>query len=313
MATPETQNSLSNAHLRPVLEGERLVLRPHLEGDFDSVHEFSADADVCRYMQWGPNSEEQSRRFLASTLAAQCLTPKKQFDWVIVVKESGLVVGSFTLRLTDGAAFENAKMGEVGYVLSRAAWGKGFATEACDLAISYGFDVLGLHKVSATCEPLNFASAKVLQKAGLRAEGYLRKHILIKGEWHDTLIFGCVAEEREGNIKNLALKPKHLSIGDVTAVPLAQFPGVSQTPLSPAFGGGSLHHLFMRSGSKLGPVTNVMDEYFVVLNGSLESGGEILERGAVFHNPGAVRQDSHTAKSDVELLALRLGPVGERG
>ena len=290
MPTSETENTPSKASLKPVLEGERLVLRPHLEGDFEAVHEFSSDGDVCKYMQWGPNNEEQSRRFLASTLAGQSILPKKQFDWVIVVKQTGLVVGSFTLRLLDGAAYDDAKMGEVGYVLSRAAWGQGYATEAADLAVDFAFDVLGLHKVSATCEPLNFASAKVLQKAGMRAEGYLRKHILIKGEWRDTLIFGCVAEEREGNIKNLALKPRHLSIGDVTAVPLSQFPGVSQTPLSPAFGGGSLHHLFMRAGSRLGPVTNVMDEYLVVLNGSLESGGKILERGAVFHNPGAVRQ-----------------------
>jgi len=290
---------------QPTLQGERLVLRPHLESDFEAVHVFSSDADVCRYMQWGPNTEEQTRSFLESTIANQRVSPKINYDFVIVAAKTSDVVGSFTLRL----AKPDSKLGEIGYVLARSAWGQGYASEAADLVMRFGFEDLGLHKISATCEPFNFASAKVLLKAGLSLEGFLRKHIFIKGEWRDSLLFGCVKGDRAANLKNLKLKPEQLSIGAVTTVPVPKFRGVSSAGLATAFGGGAVQHFFMRSGSKLGPLTNVLDEYLVVLNGTLKSDNAVLDRGAVLHCPGAVPQGPFEAVTDVDLLSVRLGPT----
>jgi hypothetical protein len=204
------------------------------------------------------------------------------------------------------------ELGEIGYVLARDAWGKGYASEAADLVIKFGFDELKLHKISATCEPFNFASAKVLQKAGLVIEGYLKKHIFIKGQWRDTLLFGCVREERATNVQNLHLKPRLLSVGEVTAVPVPQSPGVSQASLASLPSGGSLHHLFMRAGSKLSRQANVLDEYVVVLNGTVASGGRKVERGGIWHCPGAVELAGLEAEADVELLVFRFGPLGPK-
>jgi len=302
-------NPSTNTAAKLTLQGERLVLRPHLESDFDAIHAFSSDADVCRYMQWGPNTEAQTRSFLDSTILNQRVTPKINYDFLIVVAETSQVVGSFTLRL----AKPDSPLGEIGYVLSRQSWGKGYASEAANLVMNFGFNELGLHKISATCEPLNFASAKVLQKAGLKVEGYLRKHLLIKGQWRDTLVFGCVKEERAANIADLILKARLLSVGDVTAVPLPQFPKVSMAPLAQAFAGGSVHNLFMRQGAKLGPLTNVLDEYLLLLNGKVLAEGKTLEKGALLFGPGGVHQGPYEALEDSELLVIRLGPAGEVG
>jgi [ribosomal protein S5]-alanine N-acetyltransferase len=295
--------------LQPTLRSERLVLRPHLESDLEAVHVFSSDADVCRYMQWGPNNLEQTRSFLEGAIANQRVTPKVHYDFVIVEAEAATVVGSFTLRLNK----PGGELGEIGYVLARSAWGKGYASEAAELVMKFGFEELKLHKISATCEPFNFASAKVLQKAGMVIEGYLQKHIFIKGQWRDTLVFGCVREDRAANLQKLRLKPRLLSVGEVTAVPVPQSPGVSQASLTSLPAGGSLHHLFMRSGSRLGSVTNVLDQYAVVLNGSLIAAGRRVERGGILHCPGAVEQPSYEADGDVEMLIFRLGPAGLKG
>jgi hypothetical protein len=96
-------------------------------------------------------------------------------------------------------------------------------------------------------------------------------------------------------------------------VPLTDYPRVSMAPLTPAFGGGSMHHLFMRTGAVIGPLTNVMDEYLIVLNGKVKSGDKTLQKGAILHCPGAVRQGPHEALTDAEVLAIRLGPPGEVG
>ncbi|MBS1991797.1 MAG: GNAT family N-acetyltransferase [Cyanobacteria bacterium SZAS LIN-2] len=303
------QSTSTTAVSKLTLQGPRLVLRPHLESDFEAIHGFSSDPDVCRFMQWGPNTEEQTRSFLESTILNQRVTPKVNYDFLIVVAETSQVVGSFTLRL--GKA--DSQLGEIGYVLSRQSWGQGYASEAANLVMDFGFNELGLHKISATCEPLNFASAKVLQKAGLRPEGYLRKHLLIKGQWRDTLIFGCVKEERAANIADLNLKPHMLSVGEVTAVPLPQFPRVSMAPLARAFAGGSVHNLFMRAGARLGPLTNPMDEYLVLLNGVLTIDGRKVEKGAILFGPGCVPHGPYEAADDCELLVIRLGPPGEAG
>jgi RimJ/RimL family protein N-acetyltransferase len=285
------------------------VLRPLLPSDFEAVHGFSSDPEVCRFMQWGPNTEEQTRAFIESTLANQETSPKITYDFVIVLAKTSQVIGNFTLRL--GKA--DSQLGEIGYVLAREAWGKGYASEAADLVIKFGFTDLSLHKISATCEPLNFASAKVLQKAGLRFEGFLHKHFFIKGQWRDSLLFGCVREERLANMQERRSAQRVLGSGDVTAVPLSEYPRVSMAPLTPAFAGGSVQHFFMRSGAKIGPLTNVLDEYLIVLQGSLKSGDKTLEKGAVLHCPGAVRQGPHEALTEVDLLSIRLGPPGETG
>jgi len=302
-------NPSTNISAKLTLQGERLVLRQHLESDFDAIHEFSSDEDVCRFMQWGPNTEAQTRSFLESTILNQRVSPKINYDFLIVVAETSQVVGSFTLRL--GKA--DSKLGEIGYVLSRQSWGKGYASEAANLVINFGFNELDLHKISATCEPLNFASAKVLQKAGLKVEGYLRKHLLIKGQWRDTLVFGCVKEDREANISALQLKARLLSVGEVTAVPLPQFPKVSMAPLAQAMAGGSVHNLFMRKGAKLGPLTNALDEYLILLNGSLAVEGKTVKKVALLYGPGGVQHGPYEALEDSELMVIRLGPPGQVG
>jgi ribosomal-protein-alanine N-acetyltransferase len=69
----------------------------------------------------------------------------------------------------------------MGYVLVRARWGQGYATEAAMANLRFGFDELGLHKIMATCDTENIASARVLGKIGMRVEDNLYQHVLIRG------------------------------------------------------------------------------------------------------------------------------------
>lgn len=64
------------------------------------------------------------------------------------------------------------------------------------LLVRLGFERLGLHRLSATCDPGNAASIRVLEKAGLRREGLLRGLYLVRGQHRDRLMFGCVRGDR---------------------------------------------------------------------------------------------------------------------
>jgi ribosomal-protein-alanine N-acetyltransferase len=71
----------------------------------------------------------------------------------------------------------------------RYSWGRGYATEAAAALLRYGFDELGLQKISATCDPNNTASVGVLRKIGMRQEAYLPRHVAKGDERHDRLLF----------------------------------------------------------------------------------------------------------------------------
>lgn len=80
------------------------------------------------------------------------------------------------------------RRGEIGYVLARESWGIGYATEATGRLLAFGFNELGLHKISATCDPENRASVAVLAKNGMHREGVLGDHIYARGQWRDRLL-----------------------------------------------------------------------------------------------------------------------------
>ena len=83
----------------------------------------------------------------------------------------------------------------LGYAYGRAAWGRGIATEAARVMVEMGFDVLGLRRIWAACDPENTGSRRVLEKVGMQVEGLLRGDTVIRGEVRDTLLWGILEPE----------------------------------------------------------------------------------------------------------------------
>jgi [ribosomal protein S5]-alanine N-acetyltransferase len=86
---------------------------------------------------------------------------------------------------------------ELGYWIGLPYWGKGYATEAAKALVQYGFEILGLHRIFACHFARNSASARVLQKVGMRHEGSQRAHIVKWGEFIDLEIYGMLASDAE--------------------------------------------------------------------------------------------------------------------
>lgn len=184
----------------------RLRLRPHRQSDLEDMQLYAADPDVVAFMQWGPNTREQSEDFLSNVIAGQNIDHKINYDFAVELLDNaampdaraGQMIGSISLRLPK----PDAKMGEIGYCYHRSTWGKGVASEAALAVMKFGFEDLGLHKITATCDPTNYGSAKVLLKAGMKLEGFLSKHLYVKGVWRDTLLFGTAKEDQAKNISS---------------------------------------------------------------------------------------------------------------
>ncbi|GAA5200040.1 GNAT family protein [Rugosimonospora acidiphila] len=169
----------------------RLVLRDFSASDRDAVHGYASDPEVTRFMDWGPNSPRDTVAFLAEAHDEASATPRSNYTLAVVVRANDELIGAVHLGETSG----EHRRGELGYVLARSHWRKGYATEAAAAVLDFGFREVGFHKVTATCDPDNTRSARVLKKIGMRYEGRLRQHLLIRGQWRDRLAFAALSTE----------------------------------------------------------------------------------------------------------------------
>jgi ribosomal-protein-alanine N-acetyltransferase len=170
---------------------ERLLLRDFVTTDFDAVHAYACDPDVARYMEWGPNTLDETRIFLDRALSNQQIWPRLHFGLAIELIETGEVIGSIDLRLRDAAA----RTAEIGYCLRQDHWRRGVVSEAARALVEVAFKTLGLHRVIATCDARNTGSFSVMEKLGMRHEGLFRLDKEVKGAWRDTYLYAVLAEE----------------------------------------------------------------------------------------------------------------------
>ncbi len=81
------------------------------------------------------------------------------------------------------------------YVLNRNFWKLGYATETVQALVKFGFKELKLHRIFATCDAENFASAHVMEKVGMQREAHFRENGWVKGKWRDSLLYAILEGE----------------------------------------------------------------------------------------------------------------------
>jgi RimJ/RimL family protein N-acetyltransferase len=186
----------------------RLFLRPFRAGDHADLHAIAGDPEVVRWMDWGPNTAEDTGVFLGYALAAELEIPRRTWKFAVVRRADQSFIGSAELHIES----PEHRRGTMGYLISPAAQGQGYATEAAQAVLDFGLapardvgpdpgrdpgpGVGGLHRITATCDPENAGSARVLEKIGMSREGRLRDHLLIRGEWRDRLMYARLAQLR---------------------------------------------------------------------------------------------------------------------
>jgi RimJ/RimL family protein N-acetyltransferase len=159
-------------HSRPIeLVTPRLRLRQTREADAEAIFAgFAQDPEVTRYLTWRPHSSiDQTRAFLAGRAVAWA--KGDDLTWAITRREIDTCIGLIGLRRQDFKA-------DIGYVLARPFWGLGLVPEAARAVVDWAFADPAIYRVWATCDVDNLASARVLEKAGMRREGILRRWLI---------------------------------------------------------------------------------------------------------------------------------------
>ena len=137
----------------------RLRFRDLGDGDFEAVHEYASSPEVVEFMAWGPNTEQDTKDFLERAQRAARADPRLGYELAVVTKEDGRLIGAIGLHVAPDEC-----QAMLGYCYRPDAWGQGYATEAAETLVRFGFDVLMLNRIWAGCDPANAGSIRVLEK-----------------------------------------------------------------------------------------------------------------------------------------------------
>jgi RimJ/RimL family protein N-acetyltransferase len=167
----------------PTLTTDRLILRPLVDDDLDAFAAIVADPEVQRFMSGGPLSRAHAWRQMAIFRGHDALRGFSQN--AVVERETGRLVGRAGLWRPEGWPGL-----EVGWVLARDVWGRGYATEAGAAWRDWAFDVLGADDLISVIHPENTASARVAERIGHQPRG---REFVMDGEY---LVYGQAAPRR---------------------------------------------------------------------------------------------------------------------
>jgi len=171
------------------IETQSLLIREFTLDDFEHVHKYASNLNVVKFMTWGPNTENETRRFIQRKLQSQVVKPRVSYD--LAITKDGKLIGGGGLTIHD----LNSDEAELGYCLDEPNWGKEIGTEFASAMIRYGFEELLLHRVFAKCDPENYGSYRIMEKNGMTKEGHLRENQKVRGKYRDTLIYGILSGE----------------------------------------------------------------------------------------------------------------------
>jgi RimJ/RimL family protein N-acetyltransferase len=153
------------------LDTPRLRLRPFTLHDHAAHASIYSDPAVMQYMPRGPLTPAEAQEASLAVLR-QFVAHWDQHAfgvWAVTEKTTGTLLGQCGLRFLP-----ELQEVEVLYLLARAHWGQGLASEAAGAALAYGFDQANLERIIALTKPENTASRRVMEKLGMQYEKPLR-------------------------------------------------------------------------------------------------------------------------------------------
>ncbi|RDU37186.1 GNAT family N-acetyltransferase [Neobacillus piezotolerans] len=171
----------------PLLVTKRLVLRELVENDAPAILKCFSNEDVLRYYGQKPLTSIEQVKQVIKNFAGQ-FKDKSGVKWGIELKETGDIIG--TIGLQEWSI--EHKRANISYALFPENWGNGYASEAVEKVISYGFQELGLERIGAVVFVENKVSSKLLIKLGFEKEGTLKKYMYQNDIPYDTDVYSLL-------------------------------------------------------------------------------------------------------------------------
>jgi RimJ/RimL family protein N-acetyltransferase len=172
------------------IESQRLILRRFDDNDLEPFLAYLNDPEVARYQSWESYTEQQAREVIEQQRNLVPGLPGKWFTFALELKDSKTLIGHVALKM-----LEDNMQAEIGFTLARSSHGKGLAFEGASRVLDYVFTKLELHRVIAIADCENKRSAALLDRLGMRREGYFIQNVWFKGRWGSEYSYAILREE----------------------------------------------------------------------------------------------------------------------
>ena len=152
----------------------RLILRDLRPEDGPALHAVRGDPVVARYMDWGPETLQQTCDWVQATIPHNQACPRRSYNLSIVRRSDDYLIGWIGIG-DPSRPTGYTRAYDFGYALARAYWNQGYMTEALGALLHVAFTQLGTEYVYGQCDQRNVGSARVMDKVGLHRVAAFRQ------------------------------------------------------------------------------------------------------------------------------------------
>jgi RimJ/RimL family protein N-acetyltransferase len=177
---------------QPVLQTKRLVLRAPVPDDAPVVQRIVSTMDIAATVSSIPHPYPDGAATEWINKTASNFREKAGMNFLMALRDAWEIVGCIGLHMKPDPF---TGVAEIGYWVSVPHWGRGYATEAAEAMLRFGFESLGLRRMEAHHMSGNPASGRVLTRIGMQREGALRERVSRFGVIHDLVAFGILRSE----------------------------------------------------------------------------------------------------------------------
>lgn len=172
----------------PTLTTPRLILRALRQDDLDDLYTYASDPEIDRYTPWQHYTSMQEAVADLDDFLKEYEQEGRGLSFGIEHRLDHKLIGIATFS----PPHKHHRRAEMGYTISRAYWGQGYATEATRELVRFAFEEMGLVRLEALCLPDNQSSVRVLEKIGMHFEGVLHSYQTWKGVPSDLKMYAIV-------------------------------------------------------------------------------------------------------------------------
>lgn len=174
-----------------VMETKRLILRPYTAQDATDVWRVAQKEQIYATTAGIPRDYSRMRAEWWIRFVNAAIGRHSGYELAITEKESGRYLGNVGLVNVR----KEQKSATVAYYIDPDFWNCGFATEACQRMVQFGFEELGLERIGGSCMKENMASRRVMEHLGFVFEGVARRELYKDGKFYDIVHLSLLREE----------------------------------------------------------------------------------------------------------------------
>lgn len=167
---------------------DRLLIRTLEMKDKEEFFKYRSMPEVYQYQSLRPTNISEIEEFINRNNTV-CLNAANLWMQLAVCLNNGQMIGDIGIHFLDD------DQAEIGYTLSPDYQGNGYAQEAVKAVINFGFTELKKHRITASVDPDNIKSIRLLERIGFRKEAHFIKSFHMNDQWYDDCIYALLEDE----------------------------------------------------------------------------------------------------------------------